>query len=200
MKNPVNRGGAALVLSGVSLPFVPHSPFSLTINRGERWHIEGDNGSGKSTLLKVMSGALAAREGAVTLSGSAIYLDQHFSLLKKAQSALEFLQHWNTGTTETLWRTRLAGLRLGADKILLPMRHLSHGEQMKIALLAVTDPDKSSELLLLDEPENFLDIDSRQLLETGLASWTGTLVVVSHDNTMTNALDITHVFDVPSLR
>lgn len=192
LPNRPGHAGHAVLFSALQLPFVCHQSFSLVVSRGERWHISGDNGSGKSTLLKVVAGLLPPRAGECQLKASVVYLDQHFSLLDKSLSALQFLQCWNDSVSETLWRTRLANLRLDADKVHLPLAALSYGEQMKVALLAVSDAPQQPELLLLDEPENFLDLDSRLLLEKTLQSWQGTLMIVSHDEDFVSRLAVTH--------
>lgn len=196
MPNRQGHAGLALHLSDLLLPFVSQQPFSLVVSRGERWHIKGDNGSGKSTLLKVVSGLLSPLSGDCQLKAAVVYLDQHFSLLDKSLSALEFLRGWNETLSETLWRTRLANLRLDADKVHLPMTALSYGEQMKVALLAVGDAPQQPELLLLDEPENFLDLDSRLLLEKTLQSWQGTLMIVSHDEDFVSRVTVSHQLDM----
>lgn len=196
LRNRQSHAGQALHLSDLLLPFVHHQSFSLVVSRGERWHIKGDNGCGKSTLLKVVGGLLLPLAGSCQLTAAVVYLDQHFSLLDKSLSALEFLRRWNEAISETLWRTRLANLRLDADKVHLPMTALSYGEQMKVALLAVGDAPQQPELLLLDEPENFLDLDSRLLLEKTLQSWQGTLMIVSHDEDFVSRVTVGHQLDM----
>jgi len=83
-------------------------------------------------------------------------------------------------------------MRLRRDDALRPVAQLSGGERLKVALLAVTAGEQSADLLLLDEPDNHLDLDSRLLLERALADYGGTLLVVSHDADFIAALRLDH--------
>ncbi len=186
------RGGVRLHLSELVLPHGDDQPLSITVQSGERWHIAGNNGSGKSTLLKVIAGREAPRRGACEVHGSVLYLDQHFSLLQPTESAFSNLKRLHPERRETDLRTQLAGMRLRGDKALLPISQLSGGERLKVALLAVTGGHRAPDLLLLDEPDNHLDLDSRELLEASLIDYPGTLLVVSHDADFISALAPDH--------
>ncbi|PMR76539.1 ABC-F family ATP-binding cassette domain-containing protein [Billgrantia endophytica] len=184
------RGGVRLHLERVQLPWGTHSPISLTLHGGERWRIAGANGAGKSTLLRVIAGRLAPRAGECRRHGRCAYLDQDFDLLDTERSALENLCRLHPEFPPADWRTRLAGLRLRGDRALLPVAALSGGERLKVALLAVLGGERAPDLLLLDEPDNHLDLDSRELLENTLADYPGTLLVVSHDESFIEALAV----------
>ena len=181
-----------LHLSDLVLPYVHHAPLTLTVQQGERWHIRGRNGSGKSTLLRVMEGLEQPVAGFCEVHGRCVYLDQHFSLLDENESALSNLQRLHPDSSATQLRTELAGLRLRGDKALQPLRELSGGERLKVALLAVLVGGNAPTLLLLDEPDNHLDLDSRLLLEQTLADYPGALLVVSHDPAFIEALHVHH--------
>jgi ATPase subunit of ABC transporter with duplicated ATPase domains len=181
-----------LHLSELVLPYVQHAPLSLTLHKGERWHIQGRNGSGKSTFLRVIAGKEQTVSGCCEIHGSCVYLDQHFSLLDAGASALANLQRLHPECTETLLRTELAGIRLRGGKALQPLNQLSGGERLKVALLAVLLGEEAPALLLLDEPGNHLDLDSQQLLEQTLSSYPGALLVVSHNAAFVEALNISH--------
>ncbi|EIJ36528.1 ATP-binding cassette domain-containing protein [Thiothrix nivea] len=187
-----NFNKLCLHVAGLVLPYVRHKPLSFTLHQGERWHIRGKNGSGKSTLLRVIAGLEQAVAGVCKHHGNCLYLDQHFSLLDANTSALANLQRLHPVSPETLLRTELAGVRLRGNKALQPVRELSGGERLKVALLAVMIGEKAPDLLLLDEPDNHLDLDSRLLLEQTLATYPGTLLVVSHDAAFSKALNIQH--------
>lgn len=90
------------------------------------------------------------------------------------------------------WRTRLGMLRIRGDKSLLPLGKLSGGEQLKATLLALTHSPKPPAVLLLDEPDNHLDIESKQLLENLLVEYQGTLLLISHDEAFVERCGITH--------
>jgi len=186
------RGGVQLHLSELVLPYGDTRPINQTVHAGERWRVRGDNGSGKSTLLKVICGLLNAQRGECRVRGSVMYLDQQLSLLEPDTSAYANLKRLHPGTSESDLRTQLASLRLRGDKALLPVSGLSGGERLKVALLAVTGGRKVPDILLLDEPDNHLDLDSKALLEQALADYPGTLMIVSHDVDFVDALAPDH--------
>lgn len=184
------RGGVRLHLEDLQLPWVMHSPLSLTLYGGERCRVLGMNGSGKSTLLRVIAGQISALSGECRVSGRCLYLDQACDFLQPDLSAVDNLQRLNPHLSEPELRTQLGRVCLRRDKALLPTALLSGGERMKVALLAIGGLNRTPDLLLLDEPDNHLDLDSRELLESVLRDYPGTLMVVSHDEAFMQAVGI----------
>ncbi|MFT0212769.1 ATP-binding cassette domain-containing protein [Pseudomonas sp. F1_0610] len=175
-----NQNGLAISIQQLCMPFT-HKVVSCHIQHGEHWHIEGCNGSGKSTLLKLIAQQLTASTGNIIVLGKCVYLDQHFSMLNKTQSAYAYLREINPEISESQWRTLLAGFHLTGDKALQPIAQLSGGQQLKVALLAIAHQPQQPIILLLDEPENHLDLEAKQLLANTLANFQGTYLLVSHD-------------------
>ena len=176
------RGGMKLSLQDVKLPFGTEQKISLTLRHGERLRIDGDNGSGKSTLLRCIAGELQPDAGEIFVSGQCVYLDQTFTQRATDITALNYLQQALPHLTQTELRTGLGALNLKGDESMLPMSALSGGERLKVALFAIARRAQPVDILLLDEPENHLDLPSRELLSHVIASFQGALLIVSHDD------------------
>jgi len=159
----------------------------------------GENGSGKSTFLRILSrNSSNENNDSLSLSRS-LYLDQNFSFLNQRLSALENLMALNPDQTTEFWRNLLGQLRLRGDKVLQPLAELSSGEQLKVALISMAHPLNSFDLLLLDEPENHLDIDSRELLAKAIQSFNGAIILVSHDDYFVKQCGIIHEVKIAAL-
>ncbi|RAO75507.1 ATP-binding cassette domain-containing protein [Dyella jiangningensis] len=172
---------ASLQLEGLVPPHGHAQPIDLHLAPGERLHLDGDNGSGKSSLLATILGRLPPRSGSIRRGERALLIDQHYSLLRDDWSALDNLHALSPGHSPTRYREYLAGIGLRAERADLPTGMLSGGERVKLALLALDSAIEPYDLLLLDEPDSHLDLDSRLLLEQALATYRGSLVLVSHD-------------------
>src|SRR5690606_153900 len=120
------------------------------------------------------------------------YLDQNLSFLAGEISATEYLKTINANLTEQQIRTSLGNMKIRRDKALIPLKNLSGGERLKVALLALKF--QHVELLLLDEPENHLDIESRELLAHAIKHFNGSVLLVSHDDSFVDACEITNSY------
>ncbi|MFD2233084.1 ABC-F family ATP-binding cassette domain-containing protein [Phaeospirillum tilakii] len=160
--------------------------FSTRILRGDRVGLIGRNGAGKSTLLKLLTGALAPDAGTVRIGTNleTATFDQHRSLLDPEASVWDTL---TDGRGDQVWVRGTPRHVVGYMKDFLfseaqartPVRALSGGERNRLLLAKLLA--KPSNLLILDEPTNDLDIDTLDLLEEMLADYDGTLLLVSHD-------------------
>ena len=188
----------ASVLSGLTVSFGPG-----------RTGLIGVNGSGKSILLKLIAGELRPGSGAVRTHGEVGYLPQATTLgthqsvsdllgITAARDALHAIEAGETGEDvfaaigddwDVEERARAWLDRLGLDRVGLDDRveRLSGGETIGVALAALflRRPD----ILLLDEPTNNLDLDARKRLYDAVASWTGVMVIVSHDRELLALMD-----------
>lgn len=182
------------VLDDVVLPFFAncHTPIRLNLIGGQRIAVVGANGSGKSTLLKVVAGELQPESGHCQRFLEVAYLDQRLCTLRPEQTVIEQLQAVNPITDEATLRTWLAQLGLDASRLAVAASKLSGGERMKAALAVVLYAAEPPQLLLLDEPDNHLDLNSVQALETMLNQYQGTMMVVSHDEAFLGQLGLTH--------
>ena len=171
-------------------------PVSLQIDWADRVAITGPNGSGKSTLLAVLLGRLAPDEGAVSLGSAVVVgeIDQARSLfdgrdpLRRAFAAQ--VPDWSDADVRTL----LAKYALGAAHVERPASSLSPGERTRAALALLQA--RGVNLLVLDEPTNHLDLPAIEQLEQALDSYPGTLLLVTHDRRLLDAVHLTRRFAV----
>jgi len=163
----------------------------LVIERGQKIGLVGHNGAGKSTLLKMFAGVETVTSGAVRI-GSAVdraYYAQHqLETLEPNDTVYESIQKVSPGWSETEMRTYLGSFMFTGDEIEKYIKVLSGGEKARVAMARMlVEP---SHLLLLDEPTNHLDMVTRNVVETALKQFTGSIVCISHDrhflNTVTN--------------
>lgn len=189
---PKQTGGTALGLSDLVLPYGRREPISLTLSVGDRLAVTGRNGSGKSTLLRVILGEIPPKRGYVSACRSVGYLDQQGQQVDPALPALDILKAVHPDLGDSALRTKLANIGLRRDKALQSFRTLSGGERMKVALLRLFAGETAPSLLLLDEPDNHLDLDARQLLVDSLNAYQGAIVLVTHSPDLIEDLTIEH--------
>lgn len=178
------------VLEAVALPFAgdPAQRLSLAVSGTQRIGVVGGNGCGKSTLLRVLAGWQAPAGGECRVHVPVALLDQDLSLLPAGQTVLERLRTVAPTADEAVLRTRLAQLGLDAARIAVPAQALSGGERLRGALACVLYADEPAQLLLFDEPDNHLDLASKEALERMLRAYPGALLVVSHDEAFLDRL------------
>ena len=170
---------------------------SFTLHRGEHVAIVGDNGAGKTTLLRIINKLTFADEGAVRL-GTRVkigYYDQEQQLLHDDKTLFDEISDAYPKLDQTTIRTTLAAFLFTGNDVFKQVGSLSGGEKGKLALAKLMLSDAN--LLLLDEPTNHLDMTSREVLESAIAGYEGTVLYVSHDRyfinrTATRILDLTN--------
>lgn len=163
-----------------TLDYGSDKEMTFTVSQTERLHLDGPNGSGKSTLLKAIHGKHSLYKGEIKRYARTVYLDQYFGLLAPTDSVIESLLKHGNGLEEGSARILLAGIGFRRDSVYRKVTHLSGGEKMKLSMLLVSHI-ADGPLLLLDEPDNHLDIESKQRLATALNQYKGSFILVSHD-------------------
>ncbi|MFS0562913.1 ribosomal protection-like ABC-F family protein [Terribacillus sp. 179-K 1B1 HS] len=165
-------------------PVFEHVSFHM--NRQDRIALTGPNGTGKTTLLKTIIGKLPANSGQVELgTGVSIgYYDQEQTELHSSKSVLAELWDDYPLMDEKDIRTILGNFLFTGDDVLKVVNTLSGGEKARLALAKLMM--QKSNLLIMDEPTNHLDLDSKEVLESALADYPGTILFVSHDRYFMN--------------
>ena len=166
------------------------SKFSATILKGDRIGILGPNGSGKTTLLRLLLGMLSPVTGTIRLGTNLqiSYSDQLLEQLDENKTAMENIGD-GSDTVIVNGKSRhivgyLQDFLFTSDQVRSLVSGFSGGERKRLMLAHIfTQP---SNLLVLDEPTNDLDIETLDLLESLLVDYTGTILLVSHDRTFIN--------------
>jgi len=164
------------------------SDVSFDVGRGERLLVMGLNGAGKTTLLRVLAGVLEPDLGEVDLGkgvSTGYYAQEHEGIVS-GRSLLEHMREVSALGDGGL-RELIGMFGLSGDKAFQDASTLSGGEKTKLALAQLVAG--SHNVLLLDEPTNNLDPGSRVATGEALASWPGTMVIVSHDPEFVRALE-----------
>ncbi|MFI6283959.1 ABC-F family ATP-binding cassette domain-containing protein [Streptomyces sp. NPDC051018] len=166
-------------------------PASLRIDWADRVAITGANGSGKSTLLAALLGRLPLDAGHASLGSGVVVgeVDQARGLFHGTESLLDAFCAAVPDTEPADVRTLLAKFGLKADHVLRPATTLSPGERTRAALALLQG--RGVNLLVLDEPTNHLDLAAIEQLESALAGYKGTLLLVTHDRRMLEAVHTT---------
>ncbi len=174
-------------------------PITLDISFGERVALVGPNGSGKTTLLRAALGLQLPTSGTAALGSSVVVgtLDQGRRRFATGESLIDAFMA-ETGQPRSEARSQLAKLGLGAEHVDRPTTRLSPGERTRAVLAAFALVGVN--LLVLDEPTNHLDLPAIEQLEAALESYPGTLVLVSHDRRLLEAVEITRRIELDAGR
>ncbi|MCB7317810.1 ABC-F family ATP-binding cassette domain-containing protein [Lacrimispora sp. 210928-DFI.3.58] len=193
-------GNDVLTVRSLSKSFGSQTLFQnvdFEIKRGERVAIIGNNGTGKTTLLKIINSLIPADTGDIRLGAKVHigYYDQEHQVLHMEKTLFDEIQDTYPTMNNTQIRNTLASFLFTGDDVFKQIGDLSGGERGRVSLAKLMLSDAN--FLLLDEPTNHLDITSKEILESALCRYTGTVLYVSHDRyfinrTATRILDLTN--------
>ena len=169
---------------------------TFDIRRGEKVAIIGNNGTGKTTILKIINGLVAQDAGEIRLGSNVkiAYYDQEHHVLHMEKTLFEEISDTYPNLDNTRIRNVLAAFLFTGDDVFKKISDLSGGERSRVSLAKLMLSEAN--FLILDEPTNHLDIVSKEILESALNSYTGTVLYVSHDRyfinrTATRILELT---------
>ena len=195
----VTSGNDVLTVEHLRKAFGTHTLFddlSFEIKRGERVALIGNNGTGKTTILKIINELLLADGGTIVLGSNVHigYYDQEHQLLHMEKTIFEEIADDYPQLNHTKIRNVLAAFLFTNDDVFKRIADLSGGERGRVSLAKLMLSDAN--FLILDEPTNHLDITSKEILESALNQYTGTVFFVSHDRyfinqTATRILELT---------
>ncbi len=154
---------------------------NMDIKRGEKICIVGRNGIGKTTLLKIIMNEISPDSGRVKIGHNVTfgYYDQGQMLLNPNNTVLGEMKETYRLYTDTKMRSILGRFLFRGDDVFLKVSDLSGGEKARLSLLKMMLGGANT--LILDEPTNHMDIESKEVFEEALAEFPGTAIIVSHD-------------------
>lgn len=172
--------------------YIWNENLNFQIVSGERIAIKGTNGSGKTTLIKVILGDLTPQIGSVFIAeNKTVYIDQDYSLINNNLKIYEQVQEFNISTMqEHEVKMRLNRFLFTKEDWDKPCSSLSGGERMRLMLCCLNVSNQSPDIIVLDEPTNNLDIQNIEILTNAIIEYQGTLLVISHDETFLEKINI----------
>lgn len=193
-------GNDVMQIQGLSKRFDNNLLFedvSFEIKRGEHVAVIGDNGTGKTTLLKIINELLPPDSGTIRLGANVEigYYDQEHHVLHMEKTLFDEISDEYPYLTNTQIRNTLAAFLFTGEDVFKQIGSLSGGERGRVSLAKLMLSEAN--FLILDEPTNHLDITSKEILETALNAYEGTVLYVSHDRyfinkTASRILELTH--------
>jgi ATP-binding cassette subfamily F protein 3 len=187
-----------LVLRAGDKPLLENA--ALVVERGQRVAVIGPNGAGKTTLVETLLGIRDPVAGRIKLGHNVTtgYFSQHIAEMPEHLSVVDAMTRATNGhLNSTQSRTILGNFLFSQEEVDRKVAVLSGGERRRLALAALVAG--GANLLMLDEPTNHLDVEAREALEEALDAYEGTVVLISHDRALIDAV-ATHTASIEDQR
>ncbi|WP_400193783.1 ATP-binding cassette domain-containing protein [Hymenobacter sp. B81] len=195
-QSELHRGKVLVEARGINFGYGPRllwpRPLTFQLRSGDRVRITGRNGAGKTTLLRLMTGQAAPTVGEVFVADfEAFYIDQDYSLIDPALTVFGQIGHYNSRQLlEHELKTVLHYHQFPREAWDRKCADLSGGEKLKLILCCLTVRNNAPDVLILDEPTNNLDLRSQQVLTAAVKEFSGSVLLISHDQYFADALGI----------
>ena len=199
LKPPHRSGDMVLEFRDLAVGYVPGEPLlrvpDMEARRGQHIAVVGPNGAGKTTLVRSILREVEVLEGNIRYGAGVEtgYLSQAHDYLDGDTSALDAVREVRPQMLPAEVRQLLGSFLFSGDDVFKPIAELSGGQRSRVALARLVVQEIN--LLLLDEPTNHLDIPSQEVLEDVVRNFAGTVILVSHDRYLIQAL-ATHIWVV----
>ncbi|MCD6290718.1 MAG: ABC-F family ATP-binding cassette domain-containing protein, partial [Anaerolineae bacterium] len=188
----IRSGDLVLATRGLVVGYRPEDPLfrcpDLEIRRGDVVALIGPNGAGKTTFVRTILGEIPPLSGMIRLGASVKigYLAQTRADLSPQQTVLDALLEVAPRMTVEQARHFLARFLFTGDEVFQTIETLSGGQRSRVALARLSV--RGANFLILDEPTNYLDLESQEILQEVLAEFPGTILLVTHDRYLVEAL------------
>lgn len=187
-KEVLTVSGCDLEVGGGDSRKLISESFDLAVRRGDKVGIVGSNGAGKTSVLKLIQGLIPHKKGRISWANNVkiSYFEQENTSLLPENTVIEEVRRRFPLMSEQEARKVLASVLLTGENVFKPVGVISGGERAKLCFAVMML--QRGNVLVLDEPTNHLDLETKEVLETALEEFQGTIIFVSHDRYLLNRI------------